>query len=97
LRLFRSRSRLAALAAAVVLLVLGTVGMEVFASHTDDGCEVEQHCLLCRVSVARVAVGASGSPVTFALLAADVVSPPAVEASRSADRTAGPSRAPPLS
>jgi hypothetical protein len=50
--------------AILAVLALGAgLFVESFAAHTDDGCEVETHCLACRLTVGGVAVAAASAPL----------------------------------
>jgi hypothetical protein len=61
LRLER-RHRLTFAFLAVLALCAGLL-IESFATHTDDGCVVESHCLACRLTVGGVAVAAVSIPL----------------------------------
>jgi hypothetical protein len=93
----RSRSRFVLVAALLALLAFTGVVTETVFVHTDDGCEVEQHCIACRVAVGGLAV--QGPVVHFAscLSSLDVVAPPTCPASSAWVDPRTPSRAPPLS
>lgn len=92
-----SRSSRRELTAALLLLVLATLGTESFAAHTDDGCDVEQHCVVCRAAADGVATAdASGPRLPTPLIQPVLVQWVVVDAP-SAEQPSGPSRAPPLS
>jgi hypothetical protein len=38
----------------VLVALIGLLGFVDFLSHTDDGCEVETHCIACRVHIGPV-------------------------------------------
>jgi hypothetical protein len=51
------------LVAALCLLSLGSALYQESFAHTDDGCEVETHCLACRLVVASATHAALASPL----------------------------------
>jgi len=74
--------------AALVLVLLASTGAllaEEALAHTDDGCQVEVHCLACRLALATSVVPA-GAPAALPLpLPADPVetaSPPPISVAR---------------
>lgn len=82
----------------VALLLLASLGVgagqDAFA-HTDDGCEVEVHCLACRTAATRTDAPAALPALQPGLVP---VAPVAAEASREladADTAAAESRGPP--
>ena len=56
--------RLQRIASATLAGIALCAGLAVtsFLPHTDDGCQVETHCLSCRLTLGTVAVGASALP-----------------------------------
>jgi hypothetical protein len=83
-------------AAAVVALagLLGLLWLEDFAPHTDDGCQVEVHCLACRASVERPSAVRARLDPTPALVALDTTTPllagSVADVFRAPRRTRGP-------
>lgn len=58
---------LVALTWALVFLSLGAAAQDLL-PHTDDGCEVEQHCVLCRTAAVRAgSTPPSAAPVAAGL------------------------------
>jgi hypothetical protein len=56
--IFRDRAqRTAWLIALLALVCLGAAAYEQSFVHTDDGCQVEVHCLACRLALGGTAVG----------------------------------------
>jgi hypothetical protein len=59
-------ARFKTLAAAGVLVLIASLGLSLAEQslfHTDDGCDVEIHCVACRLVLGSVVVAAS--PLTF--------------------------------
>jgi len=81
---------------AVVLIAIGAAQLESVAFHTDDGCQIEVHCLACRWHQGAVVVLAA--PATAAAAHAPAETLAALPADQPADvrRTTTGSRAPPL-
>jgi hypothetical protein len=90
------RSRLAFAFLAVLALCAGLF-IESFATHTDDGCEVESHCLACRLTVGGVAVAAVSTPLLDRIQEASGIVSVGDEQLRSESvAVILPSRAPPI-
>jgi hypothetical protein len=88
--------RSACLWALVVLAALGAAFVGP-AEHADDGCQVEQHCLACRVAIATVGADpGAAAPIVALVIAArihDLGEPRAAEAPYlSPDSNRGPPR-----
>lgn len=89
--------RSACLWAVLILAALGAVFVGP-AEHTDDGCEVERHCLACRVGVATLGAHLE-APTPLAVPAASerLLAPDAPRAAEapyvSSDASRGPPRA----
>jgi hypothetical protein len=90
------RSVLALLAATLSLAALSATLVEGFQGHTDDGCEVEVHCLACRLAFDTAPDLPSQLPaVARALLTAREGGVPATFAPRTGDSRRAQPRAPP--
>jgi hypothetical protein len=74
----------------------GLLWLEDFAPHTDDGCQVEVHCLACRASVLRPSSARARvdpSPILVAVAAAALPHPSAaLVVFRASFLTRGPPR-----
>jgi hypothetical protein len=81
-----------ALAAAVGLLLA-----EGFLPHTDDGCEVEVHCLACRLLLTTAAPRLVAAPVVVPLVAVSFrPAPDGLRLPTAPSARPAASRAPPL-
>jgi hypothetical protein len=80
-----------------VVAVLGAALLEVSPIHTDDGCPLEVHCVICRLLLSTPAiVSAALVPVPPALAAADPVAVLSERLQAESRPSRAPSRAPPL-
>ena len=64
-----SRHRRAVAGLLLMAALGGAVWLAGFAPHTDDGCQVETHCLACRSAYTRPTVAAPAHSVTVVLVA----------------------------
>lgn len=85
--------------AAVLALAgcLGLLWLEGFARHTDDGCQVETHCLVCRTAVVRASSAHVAVDVTPVLAAVAFMPVPMVRRATVRPLVVHLSRGPPLS
>jgi hypothetical protein len=63
--------------------------------HTDDGCQVELHCLACRTASVVVTTDLATGPPTLALAVSDLIVLAPRSQPRSADRVPVAPRGPP--
>jgi len=80
-----------------VFAVLGAALLEVSPIHTDDGCPLEVHCVICRLLLSTPAIVAAALvPVPPALGPADPVAVLSERLQAESRPSRAPSRAPPL-
>jgi hypothetical protein len=80
-----------------VVAVLGAALLEVSPIHTDDGCPLEVHCVICRLLLSTPAIVAAALvPVPPALGPADPVAVLSERLEAESTPSRAPSRAPPL-
>lgn len=92
----RGRVQRGKLWAGVALVGLATITADGFLPHTDDGCEVEVHCLACRLSVGQAATTAAVVIVTAPATRVERVSINIPRAPLPPDVHAANTRGPPL-
>jgi hypothetical protein len=90
------RSRWPKLLAGIALIALAVAAAEDFVPHTDDGCPVEVHCVVCSAHLGHIAITA---PANLPSLVSQAVLFIHAETPRSPHRVARnekPPRAPPI-
>lgn len=90
----RSRWRSLGLAL-VVFAAAGVLSFEDYLPHTDDGCAVETHCVVCASHIGATAIARTAAPVHLSLEIVGFVAPEADEATLEPAVPASSSRGPP--
>jgi hypothetical protein len=82
---------------AAIVLASFAAGVAAELHHTDDGCQVETHCVACmNATVLRTGLRAQGPAPSPIFVTVGRIAEPAVLAIAEVDPPAAPSRAPPL-
>ncbi|HVR71448.1 MAG TPA: hypothetical protein VMT87_11450 [Vicinamibacteria bacterium] len=90
-------SRRPALAGVLALAVLaGALLLQGFVEHTDDGCQTEIHCLVCRAAHVRAAAPTAAPGPAVVLVCAGAPAAAATLAVTQAPPSDRSSRGPPL-
>jgi hypothetical protein len=90
------RPWLHALTALMVVALGAGVLEQAFALHTDDGCEVETHCLACRLTLGAVSLATAAPPtLERAAVSTEIVWITEEQLLSESVRVALPARAPP--
>jgi hypothetical protein len=92
----RASRRSLAFGALLLLLSLGAAVAQESFVHTDDGCQVEVHCLACRLAIATAGTVASLLGARVELARADRVPAATATLCHQADVRREVSRGPPL-
>ena len=95
MRRWSKRGTLAWVALAALVCVSAALLEESFV-HTDDGCNVEIHCIACRLAAGGTAVVSPAIVLPLAVLATSLVAAVPDSGLREAVPHETPSRAPPL-
>ena len=88
--------RLGAVALVALAVLVGALLLPGFVEHTDDGCQTEVHCLVCRTAYVRTAVLAASPGASIVLVCAGTPAVAAAAAVTPAPPSDRSSRGPPL-